>query len=113
MIIVAAGVILRAPSGRVLILRRSSEGDAAGLWAWPGGKLESGEDAAAAATRETLEETGYKVGELGYTVMRSVQSDTDYTTFMAEVEEEFTPVLNSEHTAFAWVMPAEVVGPHV
>ena len=45
----AAGILLTAPSGRVLFLQRSSVGDAAGMWSFPGGKLEDGEDAATAA----------------------------------------------------------------
>jgi len=107
--IVAAGIILQSPSGRVLVLKRSSMGDAAGMWALPGGKLEEGENAEGAAARETLEETGYRVGSPGTLVMRRVTGDVDYSTFLKKVDEEFTPKLNEEHTAFAWIDPKEVV----
>ena len=50
---IAAAVILRA--GRVLVQTRT-EGPWAGWWEFPGGKIEAGEDAAAAAVRECREE---------------------------------------------------------
>ena len=108
--IVAAGLILLSPQGRVLLLRRSSEGDAAGQWAFPGGKLEDGEDHAKAAARETLEEIGYRAGSPGAPLMRRIKDDVDFTTFVVPVDEEFVPKLNSEHTAWAWVDPAEALG---
>jgi 8-oxo-dGTP pyrophosphatase MutT (NUDIX family) len=107
-VIIAAGVILRSPSGRVLLLQRSGEGDHAGEWAFPGGKLEPGEDVATAVVRETLEETGYRLGTAGDLLMRSVNADVDFTTLVREVDEEFTPRLNGEHVAFAWVDPKMV-----
>jgi 8-oxo-dGTP pyrophosphatase MutT (NUDIX family) len=107
----AAGILLMAPSGRALFLQRSAAGDAAGQWSFPGGKLEEGEDAATAAVRECLEETGYLVGSPGRVLCRRVADDVDYTTFVAGCDEEFTPKLDEENTAFAWVTPAEALGP--
>jgi 8-oxo-dGTP diphosphatase len=43
--------------GRTLLVRRANPPDA-GLWGFPGGKIEFGETVRAAATRELLEETG-------------------------------------------------------
>lgn len=48
-------VILRGPD--VLLVRRANPPDA-GLWGFPGGKIEPGETLAQAAEREALEETG-------------------------------------------------------
>lgn len=45
--------------GKYLIVREAKEA-IAGLWNFPSGKVEFGEDLIAAAQRETLEETGYK-----------------------------------------------------
>ena len=54
---VVAGV-LTDPSGRVLLAQRPPGKHLAGLWEFPGGKIEAGEDAAAALMRELGEELG-------------------------------------------------------
>lgn len=59
-IAVVAG-ILRDARGRVLLARRPEGKQHAGLWEFPGGKLEAGEDALAALTRELNEELGIEV----------------------------------------------------
>ena len=46
-----------APDGSVLLIRRMDDG----LWAMPGGACDPGETPAAAAARETWEESGYQV----------------------------------------------------
>lgn len=54
---VVAGVI-RDARGRVLLARRTSGRDLAGLWEFPGGKVEPGETPEAALSRELKEELG-------------------------------------------------------
>ena len=49
--------VLDEDAGRVLLIAKK-RGMGAGKWNGPGGKLEAGEGAAAAAVRETREETG-------------------------------------------------------
>ena len=51
--------------GHVLLARRMKEPDA-GLWGFPGGHVELGETALAAAARELLEETGVTARPIGY-----------------------------------------------
>jgi 8-oxo-dGTP diphosphatase len=50
--------------GKLLVSRRAEGSHLAGHWEFPGGKIESGEDPAAAAQRELKEETGLNAGEL-------------------------------------------------
>lgn len=50
-------VVIR--EGRALLVRRANPPDA-GLWGFPGGKIEFGETVKAAAVRELLEETGVR-----------------------------------------------------
>ncbi|MCW5582018.1 MAG: Nudix family hydrolase [Luteimonas sp.] len=57
---VVAGVITDA-RGRVLLARRTEGSELAGLWEFPGGKVEPGERPEAALARELLEELGIDV----------------------------------------------------
>ncbi|HUF57442.1 MAG TPA: NUDIX domain-containing protein, partial [Thermohalobaculum sp.] len=52
-----SGTVSSPTHGRVLLVRRLNEPDA-GLWGYPGGKVEWGETVADAAVRELAEETG-------------------------------------------------------
>lgn len=59
MIVVAAAVVIR--DGRVLLTRRAEGQHLAGMWEFPGGKLETGESPEAAVVRECREECGIEV----------------------------------------------------
>ncbi len=109
--IFAAGILFLASTGRVLLLQRSAEGDAAGSWCIPGGKIEEGETPEQAAVREVFEETGYRAGYAGTVHFRRVKDDVDFTTYLRRIEDEFLPKLNEEHDAYAWVKPDEVLSP--
>ncbi|MGB9341610.1 MAG: 8-oxo-dGTP diphosphatase MutT [Polyangiales bacterium] len=58
-IVVAAAVVIRA--GRVLLTRRAEGQHLAGMWEFPGGKLEAGESPEEALVRECREECGIEV----------------------------------------------------
>ena len=55
-LLVAAGILIR--DGRVLLSRRPAGTHLAGLWEFPGGKVEPGESPDAALLREVKEELG-------------------------------------------------------
>ena len=57
---VAAGILIDA-QGRVLLAERLHDHPFAGLWEFPGGKIDPGETAEAALRRELLEELGIEV----------------------------------------------------
>ena len=87
-----------------MVRRTDGEG-----WAFPGGGIKPGETPERAAYREFYEETGYRLGQTGEFLMRRVKDGVDFTTYLAEVDDEFVPRLNHEHSAFAWLDPMEVL----
>jgi 8-oxo-dGTP diphosphatase len=58
-VIVVAAIIRK--DGRILITRRPNDVHLAGLWEFPGGKVEPGESLEVALQREILEELGIKI----------------------------------------------------
>ena len=62
--IVAAGILVE--NGKVLLSRRKQGSHLAGMWEFPGGKAEPGEDPRAALRRELEEELGIttRIGEI-------------------------------------------------
>ncbi|MBS3823966.1 MAG: Nudix family hydrolase [Wenzhouxiangellaceae bacterium] len=57
-----AAAVLRDAAGRVLVSRRPAGRHLAGMWEFPGGKIEPGETAAEALVRELREELGIESG---------------------------------------------------
>ena len=94
--------------GCLLIGRRPEGKPLAGLWEFPGGKIEPGESAEAAAIRECLEETGIRVEAVLH--ISSIGHEYDH----AAVALEFIacrPVENDHahpNEPFRWVPRAEL-----
>lgn len=58
---VALGIVFE--EGKVLIIERAKQ-EGSLTWAFPGGKIDPGEDSSHAVVREVLEETGVEVNQL-------------------------------------------------
>lgn len=89
---------------RVLACRRNESLEAGGLWEFPGGKLEDGEEPAAALEREVLEELGVAI-EVGELLDRSTTvSDGNTITlscyFVRPVGE--VPHSSTDHDELGW-----------
>lgn len=90
---VVAAVAIR--DGRVLVARRPEGGDFAGLWEFPGGKVEPGESDEDAIRREIREELGSEV-----TVGRTVAHHTfEYDDRVVDLHFLTVRLSGSEPTA--------------
>ena len=87
-ILAAIAVVLQ--NEEVLLVRRKNEPDA-GLWGFPGGHVEPGETALAAASRELFEETGINAEPIKYltnvdVIKHDVQGEIIFHFLLAAVE---------------------------
>ncbi|MDG4874183.1 DUF2213 domain-containing protein [Mesorhizobium sp. WSM4935] len=104
----AASLMLVAPDGDVLVLRRSStDTNWPGHWCWPGGKSEEGETPLRTAQRETDEEaTGpelfLEAGPAQLLDVRATPQGWLHYTYAQPVVEKFQPTLSAEHSGYAW-----------
>ncbi|PBB80241.1 hypothetical protein CK218_16635 [Mesorhizobium sp. WSM3879] len=104
----AASLMLVAPDGDVLVLRRSSTDTSwPGHWCWPGGKSDEGETALQTAQRETEEEaTGpelfLETGPAQLLDVRPTPQGWLHYTYAQPVVEKFAPKLSAEHSGYAW-----------
>lgn len=101
----AAGIMITAQDGRALFVRRAL-GDHAGTWAFPGGMAEGGETPSQAALREFREETGH-IPLIADALHHFIGDDIEFVTHASDVDVPFVPLLNEEHSAFAWAHPSD------
>ncbi len=94
-----------ADTQRHLFLMRNDE-KYSGCWSLPGGKLEVTESLMETIERECTEEMGFMPEYIKIIPIEKFTSDGNYFvyhTFYCIVEKEFLPVLNHEHTGYAWI----------
>lgn len=111
----AVGVMFENEKGQILVLRRHPQDPEGATWGLVGGKVEPGEDEAAAARREVQEEIGYDI-DLG--TLQFVKSyrwerddlDIDFTVFAlaAHTNRVTLDINRDEHTEHLWAKPADL-----
>ncbi|MBP1660857.1 MAG: mismatch repair protein MutT [Candidatus Aminicenantes bacterium] len=105
--VVTAAVVER--EGRVLVARRKAGLVAAGLWEFPGGKLEDGEDPRRGLERELREELGVEAsaGELLCSIpFNGATASFELVVFRTELMPgEFRP---TDHDELRWLEPGEM-----
>ena len=107
---VGVAVVIDDPSGRVLLVQRGPGHFGAGLWCFPCGYIEGGEDVRTAAAREALEEAGVAV-QIGDVVQVAVnRHDPDRPTvgiwFAARlVDPRADPRAGDDAGAVGWFDP--------
>lgn len=77
------------------------------MWEFPGGKLEPGEDDAAAARRELHEELGVEVTSVGRELLAAHDAGSPYLIAFVEVTIKGEPAC-LEHSALAWATVEEL-----
>ena len=96
----SCGCFVLSPNDTVLMIRPIINGQAADYWAFPKGHPDEGERAAAAATRETLEETHVQISSIhtdisttiGYSFIKKMHTD-QWKKHPAYPDENVRPIL--------------------
>jgi 8-oxo-dGTP diphosphatase len=111
LIVVAAAMVDR--DGRVLVQQRPPGTSMAGLWEFPGGKLEPGETPEAALIRELAEELGIEVDHacLAPACFASEPLGERHLLLLVYALRKWKGVPEARHaTALRWVRPIELYG---
>jgi 8-oxo-dGTP diphosphatase len=110
-LILVAAVALIDPDGRVLIARRPEGKSMAGLWEFPGGKIEAGETPEAALIRELHEELGIETWESCLAPLSFASHSYDEFHLLMPLfacrKWQGTPQPH-EHSALRWVRPRDL-----
>lgn len=104
---VVGAVILK--DGKVLCAQRGPGGSLAGLWEFPGGKIEPGESARDALIREIDEELRCEISVLDPVTTTRHEYDfgiVTLSTFYCDLIAG-TPVL-TEHAEVRWLLPSQL-----
>jgi len=110
-IVLVAAAALVDIDGRVLICQRPQGKQLAGLWEFPGGKVESGETPETCLIRELREELGIEVAQacLAPFVFASHGYDSFHLLMPLFLCRRWSGVVQRrEHEALAWVRPEKL-----
>ena len=110
-IVLVAAVALIDPDGRVLLAERPAGKHLAGLWEFPGGKVQPGETPEAALIRELAEELGINTSEsclAPFTFASHAYAEFHLLMPLYVCRKWSGIVLPQEGQRLAWVRPAKL-----
>lgn len=94
--------------GKILLAQRDNSSDQAGLWEFPGGKVEANESQPQALARELLEELGIIASVGDFVASNQWPQGERIIRLHAWRVETFKEELQAHcHCAFAWVTPQQ------
>ena len=110
-------IAVLAHEGRVLLVKRRNEPNA-NTWGFPGGHVELGETALAAAARELAEETSVIAAPVGYltnvdAITKDDEGNVRFHYLLAAVRCNYvsgTPKAADDVSDAGWFTPEEIVG---
>lgn len=101
----SGGLILSANTKRFLLLLRR-HGKTADTWGFVGGKKEPKDNSSIDVLNREIEEELGQIPNVRKIIPLELFVSSDfkfqYNTYVIVVEDEFIPILNSEHSAYAW-----------
>ena len=104
-----AAAVLHDAEGRILVGQRPAGKTLAGLWEFPGGKLEPGEAAEAALRRELFEELGIRVQSCRPLMQLQYEYPERYVELLVWTVEHFDGEARGlEGQALRWVSVQEL-----
>ncbi len=103
---VVAAIIER--EGKILLARRDASGDQAGLWEFPGGKVETGESQPQALIRELQEELAITAQVEEWIASHGFQQPSRIIRLHAWRVSGFSGEITLQcHSEITWVIPSE------
>ncbi|GAK27079.1 pyrimidine (deoxy)nucleoside triphosphate diphosphatase [Serratia liquefaciens] len=95
-------------NGKILLAQRDADSDQAGLWEFPGGKVEAGESQPQALARELDEELGIVASVGNYVASNTWQQTERVIRLHAWRVEAFSGELQNRcHADFVWITPEQ------
>lgn len=96
--------------GKLLLARRDASSDQAGLWEFPGGKVETGESQPSALVRELQEELGIKATVEEFIATSESQQPARLNRLHGWRVSGFTGTITLQcHSEIRWVAPDDVL----
>lgn len=103
--IVCSGALFYAKSSQRVLLIQKAHGRHIGTWGLVGGTTVEGENPWQGLLREVTEEIGFVPDILKTIPLETFVSNDkvfNFHTYLCVVQDEFIPILSSEHIAYSW-----------
>jgi hypothetical protein len=102
---IAAGALIFAKSTKRFLFLMRNNTKSKGTWGLPGGKINFDENIIDGLYRELNEELGSYPEILKIIPLEkftSMDQEFSYYSYVCLIDNEFIPILNSEHSGYAW-----------